>query len=155
MLPIRWEPRREFREVERFLDRATRRPFQGLWSWPVLWDDRIRPALDVYETPEQLVVKAAIPGVKPQDLQITVREDTLVIHGESKEEHQEKEEHYYLRERRAGTFHRAVALPPGLDTEKAEATFEDGVLSITFPKTERAKAKEIKVTVKETAKAKK
>ena len=155
MLPIRWEPHREFREMERLFDRVRRRPFQGVWPWPVLWDGRIRPALDVYETPEQLVVKAAIPGVKPEDIEVTVREDTLVIHGEAKAEHEEKEERYYLRERRAGTFHRAVALPTGLDTEKVEATFEDGILAITLPKTEKAKAREVKVKVKEAAKAKK
>ena len=156
MLPIRWRPYREFRHHDQLVDRVMRRPLhQQYWSWPSLWDDRIRPALDVYETDEELVVKAAVPGIKAGKLEITINQDALVIKGGAEEEHGEREEHYLLRERRSGAFHRAVALPEGLDTERGEATFEDGILTVTFPKTERAKTREVKVQVKEAPKAKK
>lgn len=154
MLPIHWRPYREFRHLDQLADRVMRRPFhQSYWAWPSLWDGRIRPALDVYETDEELVVKATVPGIKAGELDVTVSQDALVIKSDAKEEGEE-EEHYLLRERRSGAFHRAVALPEGLDTEKGEATFEDGVLTVTFPKTERAKTREIKVQVKEASKAK-
>ena len=98
-------------------------------------------------------MKATIPGIKAEDVEVTISKDTLVIKGGAEEE-EEKEERYLLRERRSGTFHRTVSLPEGLDTEKGEAVFEDGILAVTFPKTERAKAREIKVKVKEASKAK-
>ena len=87
------------------------------------------------------MVKATIPGIKTKDLEVTATDGTLVIKGETGEEHESKEEHYLLRERRRGSFHRAIALPENLDTDKTEAVFEDGVLTITLPKTERARAK--------------
>ena len=154
MLPIRWEPYREFRHLDQLMDRVASRPHGPFRFWPSLWDGCIRPALDVYETAEELVVKATIPGIKAQDVEVTINRDTLVIKGGAEEGQEEKEERYLLRERRSGTFHRTVALPEGLDTEKGEATFEDGILTVTFPKTERAKAREIKVKVKEASKAK-
>ncbi len=154
MLPIRWEPRRGARDMERLVDNMLHRPFAPFWSWPTLWDGHIRPALDAYETPEQVVIKATVPGVKAGDLKVTVSDGTLVIAGNTREEHEDREERYLLRERRSGSFHRAVALPDGLDTGKAEATFEDGILTVTFPKTEQAKPKEITVKVKETSKSK-
>ena len=75
-----------------------------------------------------------------------------MIQGKAEEAREEKEERYYLRERRSGGFHRAVSLPDGLDVKKAEATFEDGVLTVTLPKTEETKPQEIKVKVKAAAK---
>ena len=154
MLPIRWRPYQEFRHLDQLMDRVAARPYGPFRSWPSLWDGRIRPALDVYETAEQLVVKATIPGIKAEDVEVTISKDTLVIKGGAEEEEEKKEERYLLRERRSGTFHRTVSLPEGLDTEKGEAVFEDGILAVTFPKTERAKAREIKVKVKEASKAK-
>ena len=156
MLPIRWRPYREFPHLDHLVDRAIRRPLpQTYWSWPSLWEGRIWPALDVYETDEELVVKATVPGIKAGDLDVTITQDALVIKGGGEEEHGEGEERYLLRERRSGDFHRAVEIPEGLDTERGEAAFEDGILTVTFPKTERAKTREIKVQVKEAPKAKK
>ena len=152
MLPIHWRPYQEFRHLDQLMDRVVSRPRGSFKSWSSLWDGRIRPALDVYETAGELVVKATIPGIKAEDVEVTINKDTLVMKGGAEEE--EKEERYLLRERRSGTFHRTVALPEGLDTEKGDATFEDGILTVTFPKTERAKAREIKVKVKEASKAK-
>ena len=155
MLPVRWEPGREMVRMERLVDRLMRRPFEPFRLWPAIWDGRTRPALDIYETPENVVVKAAIPGIKSDDLEVTITENTLVIKGETRDEGESTEEHYLLRERSHGAFHRAVALPEGLDADKTEAAFEDGVLTLTLPKTEKAKAREVRVKVTEVAKAKK
>ena len=152
MLPMRRNVRRNVLSLDRFLDRMVEDALAPFGSWPAVWDGRVRPALDVYETPDAVVVKATIPGVKADGLDITLSQGTLVIRGEAKDEREEKEERYYLRERRSGAFHRAVTLPVGLDTKKAEATFEDGVLTISLPKTEEAKPQEIKVKVKEASK---
>ena len=152
MLPIHQHPYRSVTGLDRFVDRVIRGGPGSYWTWSAIRDDGFRPSLDVYETSDDLVVKAAVPGVKPGDIAITLKDGALVIQGEAKEEREEKEERYHVRERRSGNFRRAVTLPEGLDTTRAEATFEDGVLTVTLPKAEEAKPQEIKVKVKATAK---
>ncbi len=102
-------------------------------------------ALDVSETEHEFVVKASLPGVKPDDVQITVHGDTLTIRGESKADEERKGEHWHLRERRLGTFQRAVSLATPVNSEKAQAQFEHGVLTLTLPKAESAKPRQIKI----------
>jgi HSP20 family protein len=101
--------------------------------------------LDVCETEQAFVVKAALPGVKPDDVQITVHGDTLTIRGESKTEEDKKGEHWHLRERRYGTFHRSLTLATAVNSDKAHADFDLGVLTLTLPKAESAKPRQIKV----------
>jgi HSP20 family protein len=101
--------------------------------------------LDVCENENEFVVKASLPGVKPEDVQITVHGDTLTVRGESKSEQEKKGEHWHLRERRYGTFQRSVSLATPVDSEKAQASFEHGVLTLTLPKSEAAKPRQIKV----------
>jgi HSP20 family protein len=106
-------------------------------------------AVDMFETNDQLVVKASVPGVKPEDLDITVQGDTLTIKGEMKEEHEEKQQgRYHFRERRQGAFSRAVTLPFPIQSDKVEASFENGVLTLTLPKAEEIKPRSIKVQAK-------
>jgi HSP20 family protein len=107
------------------------------------------PALDVYQTPSEVVVKAALPGAKPEDVNIDITGDTLTIKGERKAEQEVKRENYLYQERRYGAFSRTVVLPSGLKSDKAEATMEDGVLTLTIPKAEEVKPKAIKVKAKE------
>jgi HSP20 family protein len=102
-------------------------------------------ALDVGETENEFVIKAALPGVKPEDVQITVHGDTLNIRGESKIEEEKKNEHWHLRERRHGVFQRSLSLSAPVDSDKARAEFEHGVLTLTLPKSEAAKPRQIKV----------
>ncbi|MFW6126269.1 MAG: Hsp20/alpha crystallin family protein, partial [Chloroflexota bacterium] len=102
-------------------------------------------ALDVYQRPDQLVVKASLPGVKPEDVDITVTGDTLTIQGETKADEEVKREDYIYQEHRYGSFSRSLALPPNLRTDKADASFEDGILTVTIPRAEEAKPKAIKV----------
>jgi len=101
--------------------------------------------LDVLENENEFVVKASLPGVKPEDVQITVHGDTLMIHGESKFEEEKKGERWHLRERRVGSFQRSVSLPTAVNSDKAQAQFEHGVLSLTLPKSEEAKPRQIKI----------
>src|SRR4029453_16943607 len=103
------------------------------------------PPLDVCETENEFVIKAALPGVKPDDVQISVHGDTLTIRGESKAEEDKKGEHWNLRERGFGVFERSVSLATPVDSEKAQAHYEDGVLTLMLPKSESAKPRQIKV----------
>jgi HSP20 family protein len=101
--------------------------------------------LDVSENENEFVVKASLPGVKPEDVQITVHGDTLTVQGESKFEEEKKGERWHLRERRVGSFQRSISLPTAVNSDKAQAHFEHGVLSLTLPKSEGAKPRQIKI----------
>jgi len=114
-------------------------PFSELMS--------LRQAMD--QTPNEVVVKASLPGVKPEDINIDITGETLTIKGESKAEQEVKKEDYLYQERRYGVFSRSVALPSGLKTDKAEAAMENGVLTLTIPKVEEAKPKRISIKAKE------
>ena len=101
--------------------------------------------LDVAEGEDEFVVKASLPGVKPEDVQITVHGDTLTIRGESKTEGEKKGEHWHIRERRFGAFQRSVSLSTPVNSDKAQAHYEHGVLTLTLPKAESAKPRQIKI----------
>ena len=101
--------------------------------------------LDVCETEQAFIVKAALPGIKPDDVQITVHGDTLTIRGESKSQDEKKGEHWHLREHRYGTFQRSLTLATPVNSDKAQADFELGVLTLTLPKAESAKPRQIKI----------
>jgi HSP20 family protein len=102
--------------------------------------------LDVTETENEFVVKASLPGVKPEDVQITVHGDTLTIRGEARAEEEKKGEQWHLRERRYGSFQRSVALATPVNSDQAHAHYEHGVLTLTLPKSEAAKPRQIKVS---------
>jgi len=105
-------------------------------------------AIDLYVTDKDVVVKAAVPGASPEDVEVQVTGDVLSIRGETKEEKDVKTENYYLQERRHGTFSRSIALPVPVQADKAEAVFEHGVLTLTLPKIEEVRPKTIKVQMK-------
>lgn len=102
-------------------------------------------AIDMYETKDDVVVKAALPGIKPDQVEVTITGDTLMIRGEMKEEKEIKDEDYIRKERRYGSFCRSVTLPDGIKSDKADAMFENGVLTLKIPKAEEVKPKSIKV----------
>ncbi len=104
-----------------------------------------RLPLDVAETDNDFVVKSSLPGIKPEDVQITVHGDTLTIRGETKADEEKKGETWHLRERRFGSFQRSVSFGTPVDSDKASAHFENGVLTLTLPKSEAAKPKQIKI----------
>lgn len=115
-------------------------------NWPT-YEHKLWPAIDVADNEDAIVVKAELPGCKADDIDISVHGNTLTISGEKKQEQEQKEKGYYHLERSYGSFRRDLTLPNDVDPDKIDAACKDGVLSITLPKAERAKA--VKVKVKE------
>lgn len=141
----RWEPLREAPTLRTMMDRFFDEPFFGA---PQLWSQRNEAfplPLDVIEEEGQYIVKASMPGVEPDQVEITLTDNVLTIKGETKRESEKKESNYHVRERRFGSFMRIVTLPAGVDSEKVEATHENGVLTLRLPKTEAVKPKKIAV----------
>ncbi len=101
--------------------------------------------VDVYETASALVIKAALPGIAPEDVDIAIDGDTLTITGEFKGDVEEQDREYHRRELYIGTFERALRLPERFQAEKAEAVFDHGILTLTVPKVKQAEVKHIKV----------
>ena len=110
------------------------------------YDGFDKPAIDVYTTPDAYVVRAAMPGIKPEDIHSTITGDVLTLEGTFREEEKREEKGYLYRELSSGEMRRSVTLPRGLRTDAAEATYADGVLTLTIPKAEEVKPREIKVT---------
>lgn len=141
----RWRPFSELMSIKEAVDRLFEdsliHPFR---AWGVL-NESVTPPLDVYQTPKEVVVKAAVPGLKPEDITVEVIDETLTIKGEVKAEEQVRKEDYLYQERHYGSFSRSVNLPAGLKPEQAEATLEDGILTITIPKSDEVKPRTIKV----------
>ncbi len=142
----RWEPVREMmtlREaMDRLFDDAFTRPINlrdGGWS---------APAVDMYQTDDEVVVKVALPGFKSNDVQINVTGDVLTLRGELKREEEKQEKAWHIREHRWGSFERSIALPTEVKADKANADFENGVLTISLPKVEEVKPKTIAVKAK-------
>ena len=102
--------------------------------------------LDVVKQDDEVAIRASLPGVKPEDVEVTITDGVLKISGGGEAEGEEQNGNYVIRERRTGKFHRAVLLPDSLDADKAETRYTDGVLTITFPKMEAKKAKRLEVT---------
>jgi HSP20 family protein len=141
----RWEREMERRFGEFFGGRIPRLGEERLSPWRSL--GLREPAVDLYEEKDEIVVKAELPGMTKDDIQVNIAEHLLTIKGEKKKEEEAKEKDYYRSERMYGAFSRSIALPTEVSTEKANATFKNGVLEIRLPKSEAAKKKEIKVKV--------
>ena len=145
----RWEPAREMMTLREAMDRlfndAFTRPFsltrEGGSSWA-------SPPIDMYQTDNEVVVKAALPGIKADEVQINVNNDVLTIRGETKHEEEQKNQAWHIRERGWGAFERSVMLPTGVVADRANADFENGILTITLPKSEKVKPKTITINAK-------
>jgi HSP20 family protein len=122
-----------------------------LWRRFPIQETHWAPPVEIFERGDKVVIKFEIPGMKAEDVDVTIVGDRLVAKGERKSETDVKDEDYYICERCYGKCSRTVALPTYVDAEKVEATFEDGVLEVIFPKTAEAKAKKIPVPVKKKA----
>lgn len=138
----RWDP---FRDVVSLRD-AVNSLLQESFVRPTGVPGAVALPLDVVENDQDFVVKASLPGVKPEEVQITVHGDLLSIRGESKAEEEKKGDTWHMRERRYGGFQRSVGLGAPVSTEKAKAVFENGVLTLTLPKAEEAKPKQIRIS---------
>ena len=141
----RWEPVRDMMTLREAMDRL----FDDAFTRPLSQSGvSVIPAVDLYQTEDDVVVKANLPGLKADDVQITVTADLLTLHGEFKQENEQKGSTYHILERRSGTFERSVMLPTDVQGDKAKADFENGVLTITLPKAETVKPKVITVKAK-------
>jgi len=108
----------------------------------------LTPAVDIIDEKENIKVCADLPGMNKDEIEVTVENNVLTIKGEKKEERETKEKGYVRSERYYGAFHRSFTLPSGVDTNKVNANYKEGVLEITLPKREDAKTRQIKVDVK-------
>ena len=159
-----WRPRwgirpfRPFRgltELERTFEDVFERPFMmpsfyfrpdGERGW--------MPAIDIYEKEDKYIVKAELPGMKEEDIDVSVVGDTLTIKGERKTEEEVKDEDYYRCERAYGSFMRSISLPSEVEADKIEAKYEDGVLEVSLPKAAEVKPKRVTVSPRKKAAAK-
>lgn len=110
-------------------------------------EEKWQPAVDVTETKSEIVVSVEIPGMDPKDMDISLSEGTLTIKGEKKQEKEEQEENYYLIERSYGSFTRSIPLSEEVESEKISASYKDGVLKITLPKSDNTKKKKIRIKI--------
>ena len=138
-------------EMERWFGNVWSRPF-SLFR-PSLWPERmtemteISPSVDIYAEGNDLVVKTDVPGLKKEDIRIDITDNYMTISGEKKREEKVKGEHYYRFERAHGSFCRQFELPFGMDTEKAKAHYENGVLEVRIPRSEEAVRKSRKLSI--------
>jgi HSP20 family protein len=145
---IRWEPAREMMTLREAMDHL----FDDAFTRPLAlsngWRGAAIPAIDLFQTQEQVIVQASLPGFKPDQVQVNVTGDVLTIKGEASEEEETAEKAYHLRERRWGSFERSVMLPSGVSADKAKADFENGILTVSLPKADEARPKTIAVRAK-------
>ena len=145
---VRWEPFRDLISLREAMDRLFEESFirpRAGWLAPL---GAGALAVDMYETDQDVVIKSSVPGVKAEDIDITITGDTLTIKGETKAEEKVEKANYVRQERRYGAFSRSMTLPTSIVAEKAKAEFENGVLTLTLPKAEEVKPKAIKVKAK-------
>ena len=144
----RWDPFSDLRQMQNTMDRMWRRvgtaarssgdsPDMEAWAAP----------LDVTRKGDSTVIRASMPGVSPEDIQVSIEDNVLTIKGQTAREFQEEEESFLMRERRTGSFHRALRLPDSVDPDKVEPRYEHGVLTITVPKAEAKRARQLQVQV--------
>ncbi len=135
----RWEPFAEFGELRSRFDRM----------FVDLLDGRERewvPAIDVERDNGNLVVRADVPGIKPEEVKIEVQDDILTVSGEHEERKEKKDKHFLRRERRYGSFTRSLALPAGVEAKKIKAKTHDGVVEVTIPLPQEAKKETVTIT---------
>ena len=145
---IRWNPYHNMMVMRNAMDRLVDSESLNTTDWPRNWG----LALDVAESEDEYLVKASVPGINPDDLEITFEKDIVTIKGEVKSEEEHEDSHYHLRGRRSGNFCRSFSLPTTIDVDAIEAVYEAGVLSLRLPKSEEAKPKRIEVKAVDSAK---
>jgi HSP20 family protein len=149
-----WRPFMDLSRWERDMDRMMGDFFDRRMRpwWPERWlraepMEIAAPAVDLYEEKDEIVVKAELPGIEKNNIEVNLSDHHLTIKGEKKKEEEVKEENYYRSERSYGSFLRTLELPTEVLGDKVKASFNNGILEVRLPKTEEAKAKEIKVKV--------
>ena len=148
MSMTRWQPFSELISLRQAMDKLFEDSFVTSPRFLSTLGPGVTTSIDMYHTANDVVVKLVLPGVKPEEVDITITGDTLTVKGETKAEEKIEREDYLYQEHRYGTFSRSVTLPGGLDSDKTEASFENGILALTIPKTEQIKPRQIKVEAK-------
>ena len=150
MALIRWEPVRELNAIQSEMNRL----FNTLFDSPAPGNGgsshtqrRWIPAIDLVETADEFVLRADLPGLTEQDVNIELEDNVLTVSGERKAEHEERKEGYYRVERSSGSFSRSLTLPEGVDPESVKAGFENGVLEVRIPKPEQRKPRKVAISV--------
>jgi HSP20 family protein len=139
----RWDPFGDLRTtMDRLFDEGFSRPWRLM---PAPAELEATFPLEVSETEDAIEVKGSLPGVKPEDVEISVANGVLTVKAEHRETTEDKKRDFYRREIRYGSFHRAISLPVSVDADKAEARFENGLLHLTLPKAEAIRPKQIKI----------
>jgi HSP20 family protein len=144
------------REIERLFDDfdigAWRRPAGGMFDVEPFWRGELTfgkaPAVDIAERDKEYQVTAELPGMEEKDIDVKYADGVLTIKGEKKEEKEEKKKDYYLSERRFGSFQRSFQVPDGVEADKIEASFKNGVLTVVLPKSAEAQKREKKIEIK-------
>ena len=151
-MPSRHEESHPFFPLQREMNRIFDDFFQGWdvapFAGPSARLAAFHPSIDVKESDKEISVKAELPGLEEKDVEVLLDNETLTIKGEKKEEKEDKGKGYYHVECSYGSFHRVIPLPAGIDKKKVQAQFKNGVLNITLPKAEEAKAKGKKIPIK-------
>ena len=140
----RYNPIGEALSLRQAMDRLFEDSFVSPLSWRTVAGGQW-PAIDIHDTPEEVVMTASLPGIKPEDVEITMVGQTLSLRGEFKADESIDKGRYLVQERRYGTFHRQIELPVRVQGDRAEASFENGLLTLRVPKAEEVKPRQIQI----------
>ena len=147
MAIVRWRPFRDMMNIQDEVNRL----FDDFLGRPLLrteWSEEVwSPSVDISETEDNVIIKAEMPGLNKDEVKISLQDNTLTLMGEKKLEKVEKDANYHRVERSYGVFNRSFTLPTSVKSDKIKATYKDGILSITLPKTEEVKPKEIPISI--------
>jgi HSP20 family protein len=147
MAIVRWRPFRDMMNIQDEVNRL----FDDFLGRPLLrteWSEEVwSPSVDISETEDKVIIKAEMPGLNKDEVKISLQDNTLTLMGEKKQEKVEKDANYHRVERSYGVFNRSFTLPTSVKSDKIKATYKDGILSITLPKTEEVKPKEIPISI--------
>jgi HSP20 family protein len=142
----RFDPLGEMVSLRSAMDRLFEDSFVSPMSWrTVSGGETVTPAIDVHETQDDIVVTAVLPGIAPEDVDITMTGQSLTLRGEFKTDESVEREQYLYRERRFGSFSRSLQLPVRVEGDRAEATFTNGILTLRVPKAEEVKPRQIRI----------
>ncbi|MBW3612544.1 MAG: Hsp20/alpha crystallin family protein [Chloroflexi bacterium] len=142
----RYDPLSEMVSLRSAMDRLFEDSFVSPMSWRTIsGGESVTPAIDVHETPDDLVVTAVLPGLKAEDVEITMTGQNLTLRGEFKADDDVERDQYLYRERRYGAFSRSLQLPVRVEGDQADATFTDGILTLRIPKAEEVKPRQIRI----------
>lgn len=141
----RYNPVGEVLSLKQAMDRLFEDSFVNPTGWMTIAGGELSPAIDMWETPDEIIVSASLPGIAPENVEITLTGQTLTLRGEIQADEEVSRDQYVLRERRYGTFHRQLTLPVRVDGDNAQATFANGVLRLSVPKAPEVKPRHIEI----------